>query len=136
MDWIDLRGRVRKVNPAKWRVDWSRIVSRPQKQVKDFLYPYWKNDYVLEEAMIPSTRLRIDLWNLSRSILIEVSPMSTHTKYNPFFHGSLAGYRASIKRDLQKADFARLNKLIYVEIDDSALPLTTEWFLTHHDISL
>ena len=136
MNCIDLKGRVRRINHAHYLIDWDRKVSGPQKQVKDFLRPHWENDLVVEELRIPGSLLRIDLWNLSKSIMVEVSPVSVHTKYNPFFHGSLAAYRASIKRDLDKARFAEANKLTYIEIEDPSTQLTTEWFLNTHQISL
>jgi hypothetical protein len=136
MNWFDLKGRIHRVNPSNYAVDWEKIISAPQKAVKDFLYPYWKNDLVLEEARIPSSLYRIDLVNVSKNIMIEVSPVSSHSKYNPFFHGSLAGYRAAIKRDLEKARWAALNGLKYIEIDDQPTQLTEEYFAKHYEVLL
>lgn len=136
MNMIDLKGRVRKLNVTKYRIDWDHKVSGPQKQVKDFLRPYWEHDLVLEEARIAGCLLRIDLWSITRSIMIEVSPKSSHGQYNPFFHRSVSGHLASMKRDLDKVRFAQLNGLTYVEIDEPEVQLNAAWFKAHHDITL
>lgn len=136
MNVLNLRGRPAKLNVIKYRIDWDHEVSGPQKVVKDFLHPYWENDLVLEECRIPNSLLRIDLLNLSRSIVVEVSPPKVHATFNPFFHGSLAGYRASIGRDLDKVRFAELNKLTYVEIDDPSTQLNAAWFRDTHGVTL
>lgn len=138
MNMIDLKGRTRKVNVIKYRIDWepNREVSRPQAAVKRFLRPYWENDLVTEELRVPSCLLRVDLINWSRSIMVEVSPKESHAQYNPFFHGSVSGHLASMKRDLDKVTFARLNGLTYVEIDQPDVQLNAAWFKAHHDITL
>lgn len=128
MKLVNLKGRECRFNPMRYRVDWARAVSGPQKQCKDFLFPYWQHDLVIEEARIPGSLLRIDLWDVTRSIVVEVSPKATHGKYTPFFHGSVSGHLASMKRDLAKVEFARLNSLVYIEIDEPDIQLNPEWF--------
>lgn len=128
MEFLTLSGRTRKVNVTPYLIDWDRKVSGPQKTVKDFLRPYWSHDSVMEEFRCPGSLLRVDLLNLSRGIMIEVSPTKVHATYNPFFHGSLSGYRDVIKRDLEKAHWGEINGYKVIEIVDADFPLTLAWF--------
>ena len=132
-----LNGRDAYMSPTKYRIDWDRVVSGPQKRVKDFLKPYWKNDAVFEEARIPRSLLRIDLLNVSKGIVVEVSPMQ-HSAYHPFFHGSEEGFKQSLKRDLIKAQWAELNNLTYVELceEDLAAGLSRKLFKTKYGVTL
>lgn len=131
-----LNGRERDINVSKWRIDWDRKVSGPQKQVKDFLYPYWHNHVVLEELMIPGSRLRIDLISLTRLIAIEVSPRQ-HYKINPFFHKTKSGYLAAMKRDVKKEEWITAQGWTYVEVMEEDMDdLSPEWFKQKYDITL
>ncbi len=91
--------------------------------------------------MIPGTKLRVDLLCLSpygdsEGVMVEVSP-GQHDKFNKFFHGSLAGFRASLKRDLKKAAWAERNKLTYVELGDEDLKaLSPQLFLDKFGLTL
>lgn len=128
MVFLDLRGRERDIPVKRYRVDWDRKVSRPQKAAKDFLRPYWEHDIVLEEAPVVGTRSRIDLLNVNKAVMVEVSPESSHS-FNPFFHqGSLNRFKNALKRDLAKADYARINGFTLVELSDTDFPLTPEAF--------
>ncbi len=129
MQFTTLNGRPRDVPTAPYAVDWARKVSGPQKAVKDFLRPYWEHGVVLEEFRIPGSKLRVDLLRLdgARGVMVEVSPESSHS-FNAFFHGSLSGFKASLKRDISKARWAELNDLVYCEIVESDFPLTVAAF--------
>mgnify|MGYP001617861671 CR=1 FL=1 len=134
-----LNGRERNVSVNRYRVDWEREkeVSGPQGKVKKFLRPYWEGKMVLEEFRVPSTRLRLDLYDVSDGIVVEVSPAATHTMYNPFMHGSLSGYRNTIKRDLLKEDWCRLNGLTLVTlIDEDIANLSAALFLERFGVTL
>jgi len=124
-------------NLQKYYIDWDYKISGPQKRVKDFLYPYWRTHCVLEELIIPGSLLRCDLVNLTRSIVLEVSPLQ-HTKYNEFFHRSLSGFKESLKRDLAKGAWAERNGFTFVEIfdDDLKKGLSKAWFLEKYNITL
>src|SRR4051812_518009 len=101
MLWLTPTGRQVDVSIAPHLIDWDYIVSKPQKAVKDFLRPYWTHKRVLEEFPVPGTKMRVDLLCLSPGpndtdgIVVEVSPKQ-HDQFNKFFHGSLAGFRASL----------------------------------------
>lgn len=124
------------VNIARHLIDWERVVSRPQKQVKDFLRPYWAGCVVLEEFRIPGSRHRVDLMNVSRYIAVEVSPSSSHS-FNSFFHKTRSGFGAAVNRDLDKAAWLELNGFRVVEISTEDLAkLSPAWFKDQFDIDL
>jgi hypothetical protein len=110
------------INVSKYRIDWNRKVSKPQFKFKKFVYPYWKFDVVLEEFVIPkSGGKRIDLFNISKGIAVEISPASVHFEYNKFFHGSEEGYGKKIRSDLDKIDWIESNGWKILEIVDEDL---------------
>lgn len=122
MLFTTLNGRSQQdVKYRQYLIDWDHKVSGPQKAVKDFLRPYWEHKTVLEEMRIPGSKLRCDIVCLANpAAVIEVSP-NQHFQYNAFLHGSLSGFKQSLKRDLQKEKWARLNGFAYVEITDEDL---------------
>lgn len=117
------------VNTSKFLIDWNHKVSLPQQKVKDFLYEFWKYDNVLEEFVIPGSKLRIDLLNLTQNVAVEISPESSHN-YNSFFHKTrVGGFLASVKRDFEKQEWIEKNGFIYIELKSVDLKnLTKEMF--------
>lgn len=113
---------------SKYKINWDRKVSKPQKRVKDIIHPYWAAQDVYEELYIPNSKLRIDLANLSIGKIVEISP-SQHQKYNEFLHGSRLKYLEAQKRDLQKIDWCEMNGFDYVEIDENDLKQSDEFIL-------
>ncbi len=126
-----LNGHERDISIKRYLIDWSpkREVSTYQRDAKRFLRPYWEHDIVVEELMLPGMRrMRADLINLNRAIMVEVSPESSHS-YNAFFHqGSLNRFKDALKRDLAKARWAEVNGFLYCELTESDFPLTPEAF--------
>ena len=109
-------------------IDWNHKVSGPQKLVKDFLKPYWKADCILEEFRIPGSKLRIDLFNISKHIVLEVSPIQ-HQEFNEFFHKTRAGFLQALKRDMDKRKWAEDNEFTFIELyEDDLSNLTVKWF--------
>jgi hypothetical protein len=124
-----LNGRERNVPTKQYHIDWSpvREVSSWQAAAKAFLRPYWENDVVFEEFLIDK-RMRVDLLNINKAVMVEVSPESSHS-YNAFFHrGSLNRFKDALKRDLAKQRWAEVNQFAYVELTDTDFPLTPEAF--------
>jgi hypothetical protein len=118
----NLRGKLVNVNPQKYLINWDgRNVSGPQQKFKNFIRPFWKNHIVLEEFRIPNCLLRIDIISLSQKIVCEISPESTHAKFNKFMHGSRAGYLKRIKADLDKQEWAESNGFKFIEVVDEDL---------------
>lgn len=135
-----LNGRSRNVSVGEYQLDWDgpRKVSKVQRAVEEFLRPYWTGKMVLGEWRIPGTKLRLDLVNVSDGLLVEVDG-DQHASYNPHFHGSLSGYRASIKRDLQKDRFAELNGWTLVRITEADVKngaLSAQWFMDTYNVTL
>lgn len=138
MIFTTLSGHPRDVSMTAYKVDWERKVSRPQKRVKDFLRPYWEGDAVYEEVRIPGCLFRVDLINVNKAIMVEVSPIQHHTADHWFHGGSMAKWKASLKRDIQKERWAELNQLTYVELtqDDLDTGLSAELFLSRFGVTL
>jgi hypothetical protein len=127
------------INIAKYLIDWEpkKEVSKPQGLVKKFLRPFWKNDVVLEELKLPKSLMRCDLANISKKIILEISPESTHLKFNKFMHGSLAGYLAVIKRDEEKRLWAEHNEFTFIELNDDEINnLSKAMFKEKYDLDL
>jgi hypothetical protein len=136
MIFLNLKGQKRNVIIQKYLIDWDYAVSGPQKKVKDFLYPHWKRDVVLEEMRIPSTLMRIDLLSLTRKWVIEVSP-SQHLEYNPFLHKSLSGFRAALKSDIEKQRWVEMNGYKFIEVFEEDIDqLSRKWFKEKYNLDL
>lgn len=113
----NLYGRETKVNIYPYLVDWDRIVSKPQKKVKDAIRTFWIGCCICEEFKIPSSRLRVDLINFTTKIVVEVSPKGSHD-FNKFFHKRKINLASSKKRDFCKKEWAEMIGFKYVEITD------------------
>lgn len=118
----DLRGRDRNVNITPYLIDWDRKVSGPQLRAKRFLHPYWQHNTVLEEFPYPGgRRSRIDLFNVSLQIVVEVSPRGSHA-FNAFFdRGSTAVYRQRLKRECIKEEWCGRNGITFCELVEEDL---------------
>jgi very-short-patch-repair endonuclease len=115
---VDIRGRQKKVSISKYFVEWDKIVgSNAQFSTKQFLRKYWLGETVCEEFRIPGSRLRIDLINFSRKVVVEVSGRQ-HENFNKFFHKNRIGFIKSIKRDFEKIHWIETNGFSLIEIYD------------------
>lgn len=125
------------VNLAEYVIDWERAVSKPQKAVTDFVRPFWIADYVLSELRIPGSLFRLDIVNITKMIVIEVSPDSVHKNFNPFMHKDRAGFLKKLKADQAKIKWIETAGFQYVELTDSDIKnLSSELFQTKFDIYL
>lgn len=116
---INTKGRPVRVNPVKYLVKWNKpCKSAPQLATKVFFKNYWSADLVCEEFKVPGTRLRIDLINFTKKIIVETSGKQ-HEQFVEFFHGNRTGFLKSIKRDFTKIKWAEINDFLFVEIYDS-----------------
>lgn len=125
------------VNIFEYKLDFDNIIgSRPEIKVKTFLKPYWSGDLVLQEFIIPGSRLRIDIVNINKMIVVEVSPASTHS-FNKFFHKNVAVFAGRLKKEIFKQEWCINNGFNYVELGDEELAnLTKKMFKEKFDISL
>jgi len=115
--FLDPLGRPRNLKGAKkYLINWNgKSRSKFQKNVKDFLKPYWENDIVFEEFRVVGTRLSLDFYNANKKVAVEVQG-DQHTKYVKHFHKNRLKYLEQLKRDQNKFDFCDLNGIKLVEI--------------------
>lgn len=106
------------VNISKYKIDWERKVSAPQFKIKSLVKKLWEYDLVLEEFVIPGSRLRLDLFNTNKKIVLEVSPDCYHSNYNSFLHGNRQKFLDKIKKDFIKREWCEKNKLSLIELTD------------------
>ena len=135
MKFYSIDGKLRNLkNPRKYHINWDGSSrSKFQKNVKDFLYQYWKNDVVFEEFRIVGSLLSLDFYNANKKIAIEVQG-AQHTKFVKHFHKTRFKFVEQLKRDHNKLDFCELNNITLVEIypEDEI----NESFFTNQDIYL
>lgn len=109
------------VRIAKYTIKWDKSPSNEQKILQDFLYPLWKNHIVLAEMRVPGSKMRCDIVNVTKMLILEYSPASHHGTFNKFFHKNRVKYWESIKRDVQKEDWAAVNGFKMVTLDKDHL---------------
>ncbi len=137
MKFKTLKGYERDVSIKRYLTKWPRVISKPQKLVKDFFYPYWHHHIVLEEFRIPSTKLRTDLLNLTTHWLVEISPVWHRTSGHYFFNHSLNNFVNSTKRDMDKERWAEINGYKFIEIWEEDIPnLGPKWFKDKYNLDL
>ncbi len=131
MIFLDLKGREKKLkNASRYRVSWNeKTRSKFQDAAKRFIYPFWKNDILLEECPLVGTLLKFDFLNVSKKIILEISGRQ-HIEFVKHFHGSRTSkFLGQIKRDMKKHEWADLNGYQLIEIY-SEKELTYEYFLS------
>ena len=112
------------VKIGKYKIKWDKAPSEIQLKFQNKIYPFWGADIVLAEYRIPGSLLRLDIFNVSRKIILEISPSSSHGSFNKFFHSNRSGYLNSIKRDFKKVKWAQLNKIKFVELSEKDLRIS------------
>jgi hypothetical protein len=126
---LNLKGRPVKININKSRIKWDKKVgSNAQFKTKQFFKSFWIQDLVCEEFVIPQSRLRIDLINFTKKIIVETSGQQ-HENFVEFFHGNRVGFLKSIKRDYSKIKWSEINDFLFLEIYDTETDLLSEDFI-------
>ena len=117
MKFYTTDGKVRNLkNPRKYHINWDApSLSKSQKGVKDFLFPFWRNDIVFEEFRIVGSRLSLDFYNANKKVAVEVQG-AQHTRFVKHFHKNRLKYLEQLKRDQKKLDFCDINDITMVEI--------------------
>lgn len=125
------------VNIQKFLIDWEgKCRSKFQLEVKQWLKTYWKSHICLEEFTVPGSRMKCDIVNMTRRIIVEVSG-DQHVAFNKHFHfNSREVYLNQIKRDVAKAKWAEDNGFKFVEIFPEDLPLTKKFFQEKYQVEL
>lgn len=129
MTFFDSKGRKKTIkSPSKYLIDWDgKSLSKFQKAAKDFLRSYWKFDYVFEEFPVVGTRSRLDFYNASKRIALEIQGRQ-HSEFVPHFQKTRANFLSQIKRDLDKQTFCDNNNIVLIEVSEIS-ELTEEFFL-------
>lgn len=130
MRFILPNGRAVWKNIDKNRVDWDKKCrSKIQFIFKSFIKPYIEKHVIVEEFVLPGTKLSIDLLDLTTHIAYEVQG-SQHYSYNAFFNkNSRSNYLGQLNRDVKKKEYLERNNYRLIEIKETEIPLLTKsWF--------
>lgn len=129
--------RVANVNLSKYMVVWDGPCrSKFQKEVKQWLKPYWRGHLCVEELRIPGSRMTCDLVNITKKVIVETSG-DQHLDFNPHFHlKNRANWLGQIKRDGKKKEWAAENGFLLVEIFPDDMPLRLEFFQEKYGIDI
>lgn len=138
MKFTKLNGdKLYSVNIIKYKVDWERKVSAPQFKIKSLVKKFWEHNVVLEEFVIPGSRLRLDLFNTNKKIVLEVSPDCYHSDYNSFLHGNRHKFLDKIKKDFAKRNWCERNNLSIIELTDKDIEaFSAPYILEEYGIEL
>jgi hypothetical protein len=119
MKLLNIYGKAVSKNVTKYIIDWDGpSLSKIQFKTKQFLKQYWKNHVVYEEFPVYGSLLKVDLFNATKKIAVEVHGPQ-HSSFNKFFHNeSRLNYLKSIKRDVAKGKWLEMNNIFLVEIYD------------------
>lgn len=131
-------GKLINRNVSSYRIDWDApSKSKIQFAVKQFLKPYWFHHICYEEFPVYGTRMKCDILNLTLKILIEVDG-NQHEHFNKFFHGNSRGkYLSSIKRDVAKENWCKLNNIKVLRIYEGEVPnISAQFFWDKFDLTL
>ena len=117
MNFKTLYGKEKPIrNPHKYKIKWNgKSRSKFQKNVKKYLYSYWRYDAVYEEFKVAGTQLTLDFYNHSQKIAIEVQG-AQHLQFVKHFHKTRANFLRQIRRDDKKMDFCEINKIQLLQI--------------------
>jgi hypothetical protein len=127
MKWKTYAGKIRPLSESKFAIKWDEdSLSNFQFKIKQFLKPYWQNDKVGEEVLLPDTRLRVDFVNFTRMVAIECNGLF-HVQYTPYFQNSIKDFKSQVFRDVYKEHLLEENGFYVVEIYEKNLPLTEKW---------
>lgn len=72
---------------------------------------------VLEEFVIPETRLSLDFFVPAARIAFEFQGIQ-HDKFNKFYHSTKSGFDKQKHRDLIKQEWCKLNNILLIEVRD------------------
>ena len=129
MRLFDIKGRLVNKNTSSYLIDWDKKSrSIIQFKTKQFLKTFWRNHIVFEEFPVFGSLLKVDIFNATLKIAIEVDGKQ-HNEFNKFFHNnSPAKYLASIKNDIKKANWLEKNNYKLIQINEDEVKLLSKQF--------
>jgi len=122
MRLLNINGKLINKNVKKYIINWDgKSRSKLQFKFKQFFYLYWKNHIVYEEFPVYGTMLKVDFLNATKKIAVEVQG-NQHESFNKFFHNdSRLKYLQSIKRDVEKEKWLKINQFKFLELYEQDL---------------
>ena len=101
--------------------DPDRQVSSGHERARALLSSLWPFDVVYEETFVPGcfTPLYLDFFLPRARLAVEVQG-EQHRNFVPFFHAGRLAYLGQRRRDGRKREWAALNRVRLVELDDDA----------------
>jgi hypothetical protein len=125
-------------NVERFKVDWNApSKSKFQFRVKQFFRQYWKMDSVFEEFPCIGSLLKIDLFNYTKKIAIEVSGKQ-HFQFSKHFHNnSRSQFFHSIQNDSKKRKWCEINGILLIEIlEGEEYDLSPEFFRRKFNVEI
>jgi len=118
MKLLDINGKLVNVDvrPSKYPIkECSR--SNLQGQTGQYLIELFPMDVILEDFILPGSRLSVDFFIPKRKTAIEVQGRQ-HLERVDHFHGPVTnfGYKKQLNRDQNKLEWCLLNKISLIEI--------------------
>lgn len=127
MIWETYEGKVRPLSVKRFLINYdSPSLSLFQSSVKKFFQPFWSEDVVCEEVILPDTKLRVDIMNFTKKVAIEVNGLF-HVQYSPHFQKTEEDFEKQVFRDVYKEHLLQKNGFEVLEIYEKNMPLTPEW---------
>jgi len=122
MRLLNINGSLVNKNVNKYRIGWEdKSRSKLQFKFKQFFYPYWKNHIVFEEFPVYGSMMKLDFFNATKKIAVEIQG-DQHESFNKIFNdNSRLKYLQSIKRDVAKSKWININNFKYLELYESDL---------------
>ncbi len=129
MRLFDINGRLVNKSVTKYLIKWDdKSRSKIQFNVKQFLKKYWSGCIVYEEFPVYGSLLKVDIFNATKKIAVEVNG-TQHSEFNKFFHSnSRVKYLNSIKRDYKKSEWLIKNGFTLIEIEENEVKDISEDF--------
>jgi len=112
------------IKTNRYRINWEKSgASNLERQFRDLIYPYWKNQVVLYQCFVPGSQLRLDFLNCNKRLCVEING-AQHDKFNKFFHNNSRNvWLASMRRDNRKQRWLEENNITLLELVQEDLDL-------------
>lgn len=114
MKVLGLDGKQHSWNLAQYTSN-NRNVSQLHSKARALLQQMYPMDAILEEVLLPGTRLFADFYIHRLKMMVEVHG-EQHYKYNTHFFSSKRDFLEAKKRDQDKKNWAELNGITLVEL--------------------
>lgn len=110
------------VNSSKYLIDWENDGnSKLEISFRDSIKQYWKQYLVLFQFRIPGSLMKFDFFCLNKRLIVEIDGIQ-HGEFNKHFHqNSRNNYLNSIKRDLIKEEWCKINNISLLRLNEDDL---------------